>query len=463
MNRFCFFAISMITLWGLSVSCDREQNTAVETWEVSCITLDVTSVSQTSTTFNGTTSIKGPIPSSVSAIFYYSTTPGDADFIIQSGKRVYAGRLSASGGDFSRTLSSLEPSTTYYYVAYTIVHDKKFHGEVKSFTTKDFTAVVTTQPATDIGEYKATINGHLHVESVDGLDKSVWFLFSETATDLETITTDGQILASILDDDGSFSYDLSDLLFNKTYYYIACSKVHDRECFGELGSFTTLQLPETVDLGLSVEWRAWNIGASGPDEYGDYYAWGEVEPYYEDGYAQSYEPIWKNGKTGYDPASYKWYDGNNNVFTKYVTDSSSGVVDNKTVLVTGPDGDDVASKELGGDWRIPTIEEWTELLNNCDWTWITLKGVGGYKVSGNKDNYTDNWIFLPAAGYRYFSTGPSVLGTDGYYWSSSLQVDLQANAWDIIFSKYVSWITVEFPYNRYYGFSVRPVLNKHNP
>ena len=218
-----------------------------------------------------------------------------------------------------------------------------------------------------------------------------------------------------------------------------------------------------MDLGLSVDWRAWNIGASGPDGYGDYYAWGELEPYYEDGYAQSYEPVWKSGKTGYDWASYKWYDGYNNVLTKYVTDSSYDAVDNKTVLVTGPDGDDVASKELGGDWRIPTIEEWTELLNNCDWTWITLKGIGGYKVSGKNDNYTDKWIFLPAAGYRRLSTGPSDLGTHGYYWSSSLQVDLQTNAWDMIFSKYVSYITVEYPYERYFGLSVRPVLNKRNP
>ncbi|MBR6002278.1 MAG: hypothetical protein IK045_05395 [Bacteroidales bacterium] len=453
----------MIAFLWLSVSCDREKTLSPEIWEVLCISLDATSISQTSATLNGATSFKGPVPSGVSARFYYSSTPGDADFIIQSGQRVSAGRLSASGGDFSCVLSALEPSTTYYYVACTIFHDKKYPGEVKSFTTNDFNAVVTTQPATDISECRATLNGYLYVDSVADLEKSVWFMFSDTATDIEAIMTGGRKLASTLGDSGSFSYNISDLLFNTTYYYVACSKIRDKMCLGALESFTTLQSPEAVDLGLSVDWRAWNIGASGPDGYGDYYAWGELEPYYEDGYAQSYEPVWKSGKTGYDWASYKWYDGYNNVLTKYVTDSSYDAVDNKTVLVTGPDGDDVASKELGGDWRIPTIEEWTELLNNCDWTWITLKGIGGYKVSGKNDNYTDKWIFLPAAGYRRLSTGPSDLGTHGYYWSSSLQVDLQTNAWDMIFSKYVSYITVEYPYERYFGLSVRPVLNKRNP
>ena len=83
--------------------------------------------------------------------------------------------------------------------------------------------------------------------------------------------------------------------------------------------------------------------------------------------------------------------------------------------------EDAASVVLGGKWRIPTDEEWKELLNtdNCSWTWTTLDGVNGYMVQSNKSGYTDNWIFLPAAGCRD-RENLSDVGEYGYYWSSSL-------------------------------------------
>ena len=118
---------------------------------------------------------------------------------------------------------------------------------------------------------------------------------------------------------------------------------------------------EYVDLGLSVKWATCNVGAVSPEDYGDYFAWGETEP--KDFYAWS---------------TYKWCNGSYDTLTKYCTDSKYGTVDNKTVLDLE---DDAAHVNWGGDWRMPTKAEQDELYNNCTWEWTTQNGVNGYKVT----------------------------------------------------------------------------------
>ena len=200
-----------------------------------------------------------------------------------------------------------------------------------------------------------------------------------------------------------------------------------------------------VDLGLSVFWASCNLGAGKPEEYGDYYAWGEIDPYYS-----SQDPLtWKDGKTnGYDWTSYKWLSsGSPKYFTKYNTDSSWGPVDNKTVLESS---DDVASVKLGGKWRMPTDAEWTELIVKCTWTWVTNyngSGINGILVKATNGNS----IFLPAAGARQNAWSPEA-GYNGAYWSSSLYNPLCA--WTFCFK---SGDVNKFTYNRFYGLSVRPV------
>lgn len=188
---------------------------------------------------------------------------------------------------------------------------------------------------------------------------------------------------------------------------------------------------EYVDLGLSVKWATCNIGASKPEEYGNYYAWGETET-----------------KSLYTWSTYKHCNGSYDTQTKYCTDSDYGTVDYKTTLEKS---DDVAYTTLGGKWRMPTDAEWTELRTQCNWTWVTYSGVKGYKVEASNGNS----IFLPAAGYRYGSD-LSGAGSYGDYWSSSLYEYYPYGAWRVFFySDYVS---------RYYdyrndGRSVRPVLS----
>ena len=203
--------------------------------------------------------------------------------------------------------------------------------------------------------------------------------------------------------------------------------------------------PEYVDLGVSVKWATCNLGASKPEGYGDYYAWGETEPYYE-----SLEPLtWKDGKDD----GYKWSDDSHTSLNKYNTDSKYGIVDNKTVL---DEADDVARVKLGGSWRIPTDAEWTELRTECTWTATTQNGVVGYKVTGKSNG---NSIFLPCAGYR---EGGSLSGDEngGYYWSSSLDTGFPYNAWRVYFNSYErSKIVCRCNSIRYHGFSVRPVTD----
>ncbi|MBO5849722.1 MAG: hypothetical protein J6Q47_00385, partial [Paludibacteraceae bacterium] len=114
---------------------------------------------------------------------------------------------------------------------------------------------------------------------------------------------------------------------------------------------------EYVDLGLSVKWATCNVGATRPEYFGNYYAWGETTP-----------------NTDYDWDNYKWCNGSSTTMTKYCTDSDYGTVDNKTVL---DKEDDAAAVNMGGSWRMPTLEEWTELIDNCTWE-ITdsYKGTG---------------------------------------------------------------------------------------
>ena len=180
--------------------------------------------------------------------------------------------------------------------------------------------------------------------------------------------------------------------------------------------------PEYVDLGLSVKWATFNVGAYNPEEYGDYFTWGETEPYYETYYAQSEIPVWKSGKTeGYHWLYYKHGPCDNSSYEliKYCYESyygKDGFVDRKYNLE--PE-DDVAHMKWGGDWRMPSKREFEELCSSCTWTWTTLNGVNGYNVTSNIPGYEDRSIFLPAAGARMW-TDLNGLGERCFYWSSEL-------------------------------------------
>ena len=179
-----------------------------------------------------------------------------------------------------------------------------------------------------------------------------------------------------------------------------------------------------VDLGLSTMWATCNVGADNPVQYGDYFAWGETEPYYKPGYARAQETKWKKGKErGYSWSSYSYCEGSESTMTKYCVSSKLGQVDNKHIL---EQADDAASVNWGGEWRMPSAAEVSELTNldNTIWTWYGIGnsefgGVAGFKVQSRKPGYTDNYIFLPAAG-QYLGEEFSFAGFDGSYWYNTL-------------------------------------------
>ncbi len=192
---------------------------------------------------------------------------------------------------------------------------------------------------------------------------------------------------------------------------------------------------EYVNLGLpsGTLWATTNVGAAAPEEYGDYFAWGETEP-----------------KNIYEESSYKWYNGSLGILTKYNTEYSYGPVDNKTVLEAA---DDAATVNWGRGWRMPTLAEWKELETFCAWTKTELNGVSGRFVVGPNTNY----IFLPTAGYRSrFSTTSNNTNNNGYYWTSSLNSDVPSYA----YNQYSGWAghyIEERAFDRPCGLSVRPV------
>ena len=155
-----------------------------------------------------------------------------------------------------------------------------------------------------------------------------------------------------------------------------------------------------VDLGLpsGLLWATCNVGASIPENRGSYYAWGEIQ-----------------GKLFYQWSNYVYCRGSGNTLTKYCTSSNygyNGYTDNLTTLL--PE-DDVATVILGNGWRIPTIAEWQELLNETSNYWVKQNGVNGRLIIASNGNR----LFLPAAGVKLDGNFNGV-GDSGYNWSSSL-------------------------------------------
>lgn len=201
-----------------------------------------------------------------------------------------------------------------------------------------------------------------------------------------------------------------------------------------------------IDLGLGVKWATFNVGASKPEEYGDYFAWGETEP-----------------KSDYSWSAYKYRQSGdsyeNIIFNKYCLSNhntywgGNGSPDNKSIL--DPE-DDAAYVNWGGDWRMPTIEEWEELINNCIWTWTSDyngTGIAGRIVTSKRPGYSDKSVFLPAAGYLVDNR---LGGREwGHYWSSSLYMGYPYSSFEILFGSENYKETLSF---RRTGYPIRPVL-----
>ena len=214
----------------------------------------------------------------------------------------------------------------------------------------------------------------------------------------------------------NYTYSLSGLKDNTTYYYCAYFSVDGQYTYGDVRSFTTekkkdeITPGQMVDLGLSVKWAGWNVGASRPEEYGGYYAWGELEE-----------------KSYYDYDNYQYTDSNGEFI--YIGNNISGTIY------------DVAHVKWGGSWRIPTLTEVQELMDKCHWEEVTYRNISGQKVVGPNGNS----IFLP-----YDKLWPNM---SSGYWLSNLEENFGYDAYVLL----ISGVNDVRTRNRINGFFIRPV------
>ena len=197
------------------------------------------------------------------------------------------------------------------------------------------------------------------------------------------------------------------------FSFTSCSGDDTTSCSGDdtTSSDTTyINGYAAVDLGLSVKWATCNIGADCPEDYGNYYAWGETET-----------------KTTSKSVTYGMQMSDISGRTKY----------------------DAATANWGDSWRMPTRDEMEELINSCTWTWTKENGVNGRLVTGSNGNS----IFLPAAGYRY-GTSLEHAGSYGYYWSSTPSSSYADGAYGLYFDSSSHYVSSDY---RNCGHTVRPV------
>ena len=296
-------------------------------------------------------------------------------------------------GSFTSQISNLVPNTQYYVRAYaTDAKGVTSYGEEVSFTTLEkLLPTVTTAEVTDIKLFSAVCGGEVTFDGNLSTTRGICWSTSQNPTIEDSKTTNGSGL-------GSFTSNLSNLASQTTYYVRAYATNEVGTAYGEEVSFTTLAeySPATgtsngygyVDLGLSVKWATCNVGATSPEEYGDYFAWGETST--KETYDYDNCPTY--GLSTSELQSQGYIDSEGNLTSQY----------------------DAATANWGGNWRMPTYDELNELKTKCTWEWINTNDFKGYKVTGPNGNS----IFLPPAGYR-FGSSLFYAGSDGNYLSST--------------------------------------------
>lgn len=275
-----------------------------------------------------------------------------------------------SDGVYNTKLDDLL-SNTLYYIRYLAKNSYSMLliDEKHSFSTLEIMLpTVETVSVTDIMTNNATVSGNVLSYGDGNIGEcGVVYSASQNPTLEDSVVVYGETI-------GEFTCSLTGLQPGITYYVRAYATGKKGTAYGEELSFTT-ETHAYVDLGLSVKWATCNIGASSPEEYGDYFAWGETEP-----------------KEVYVWSTYKWCNGSQNTLTKYCTNKEYGAVDNKITLELE---DDAAHVNWGGEWRMPTKAELEELREKCTWMPAQINGVSGREITGPNGNK----LFLPYSGY----------------------------------------------------------------
>ena len=371
-------------------------------------------ITMTSATLIGSTTLSTIYPSTTSIQFSirYATSSSYLTSTYNSSSIT----VTKNGNTLSGTATNLESKTTYYYCVVAYVDGKYFYGETKNFTTKSGADYLSTDEATNITMTSATVKGTTTLSSVLPNNSTIQYtivygtssssLFSSSRPSMATPELSGTELTA----------ELSDLVMATTYYYCVRASVNGSYYYSEINSFTTNDIPSTgyVDLGFGCKWATCNLGATAPEDFGDYYAWGETET-----------------RTFFYSSNYSY--------------KRSQIPDN----ISGTDYD-AARKKLGEPWRMPTRAEFQEILNRCFWKEVTYKNVRGYLVTGKNGNA----IFLPKTGYK---SGNET--KDGYanWTGSGYYCPETSGTWEKNDNYYWSGTTISSTKDFYYGMTIRPV------
>lgn len=304
--------------------------------------------------------------------------------------------------------------------------------EKEIMATPELELVVYASPVTgesNASSYGAKVGAYLSIEEdiKDKIDSSGWkvgFLYSEKADNIK----EGERIEAHLQQDYSFESYIDNLSPETDYYYCAFLQVEGTILYGETYRFTTEE-EEVVDLGLSVNWRAWNVGANRKHHKGDLFAWAETKPklifdwisYVDSPYSETLE--WKGCSINSD--------------------------------ISGLSDYDPAKLLEGGEWRMPTRKEMMELIEKCSWEWTTVKSINGYRVTGPNGKS----IFLPVTG---LGDGTEISNEDTYgaYWTSTPQSDAEGKATAATLYFYGGMLKSLQWANRYGGRAVRPVKDR---
>ena len=279
--------------------------------------------------------------------------------------------------------------------------------------------------------YVVTLTGRVSGLEQVALDFQCGFEYS---TD-DTFSTEKTVRKRASGDytENPFTLTVSDIIPGQKYYYRAYYINQMFIYYGEVKEFATDEWagPEAVDLGLSVKWADINIDAYRPWERGHFYSWGELEP-----------------KELYRSSNYRFYHEGTMSLTKYCNDKIYGYEEYTDSLTTLEPEDDVAHVKWGDGWRMPSKDEFLELMDttNCVWIYTNMNGMTGYKVESKKNG---NSIFLPDASDSHGCGG-------GLYWANCIEPDLAAAAPNLYFNRAMNRLYIN-TYAREYGLTIRPV------
>lgn len=408
MRKFIFIAACVLAV----VSCKKN---AVEPYEdLMAITLDAIDVTPYSATLVAAYRGGSPLIKSISPYMLCSTnpTPDGANSLTMN---YYS---SMPNDEYHFFFENLEPGTTYYYMSSAkfemTYHDGIVYGEIKSFTTPSVETVVTTEQPIPTSR-SALMRGHFSTNLTEwGYDVSVqaWFYEGKEGAVYEELKR----LASVYSD-GTFEAMSGNGSQETPYCYQACVSVNGVEYRGDIVEFLTVDFApsegEAIDMGYGLKWASCNVGASKPEETGDYFAWGETAT-----------------KTSFTQGNYLF---------PYSPDYLS--LDN-----------DAAHAIMGGAWRMPTINECEMLTdhNRIIEEYGTYNGVFGHLLISKK---TGERLFFPAAGYKE-EEGINSLGECAYYWTSTCSIP--DCAYNMRFDGDSNMHT-ENSYRNYAGYTVRGV------